>query len=182
MERGADALFTLADALVCESQAQSLPEGSWSPCFERRWPRISEALEDGRITDEHLRAIGVKARLEERAEGERIGMGIETSHLTRAHARTSADRTVMHLPTLPLVDTAIRLGWTVSTVVLLPEQASRWTPMLDQARVSSEQTAIGGAIAQRQRVRPLVGSRRVLLLADRWEGMPEFVRACHKLG
>jgi hypothetical protein len=35
-ERGADALFNLGDALLCESQAQSLPELSLSPFFERQ--------------------------------------------------------------------------------------------------------------------------------------------------
>jgi hypothetical protein len=182
MERGADALFNLADALLCESQARSLPELSLSPFFERRWPSLYEALEDGRINDEQLRAIWVKALLEERAESELICIGVDTSNLTRANARTSADRTIIHLPNLPLVDKAISIGWMFSTVVLLPEQASSWTPMLDQARVSSEQTAIGVAIAQLHRLRPLFGSRRVLILADRWYGTPEFLRACHELG
>ena len=36
-EQGADALFNLADALLCESQAQSLPEWSLSAFFERKW-------------------------------------------------------------------------------------------------------------------------------------------------
>jgi hypothetical protein len=141
LERGADALFNLADALLCESQAQSLPELSLSPFFERRWPSISEALEDGRINDEQLRAIWVKALLEERAESELICIGVDTSNLTRANARTSADRTIIHLPNLPLVDKAISIGWTFSTVVLLPEQASSWTPILDQARVSRPPSA-----------------------------------------
>ena len=48
-ERGADALFNLGDALLSESQAQSLPELSLSPFFERQWPSVYEALEDGRI-------------------------------------------------------------------------------------------------------------------------------------
>ncbi len=58
-ERGADALFNLGDALLCESQAQSLPELSLSPFFERQWPSVYEALEDGRINVEQLRAIWV---------------------------------------------------------------------------------------------------------------------------
>ena len=92
MERGADALFNLADALLCESQAQSLPELSLSPCFERQWPSVYEALEDGRINVEQLRAIWVKALLEERAESEPIWLGVDTSNVERATARTSADR------------------------------------------------------------------------------------------
>ena len=146
-------------------QAQSLPELSLSPCFERQWPSVSEALEDGRINVGQLRAIWVKALVEERAESEPIWLGVDTSNVERATARTSADRTIIHLPNLPLADKAISIGWTFSTVVLLPEQASSWTPMLDQARVSSEQTAIGVAIAQLQRLRPLLGNRRVIVIS-----------------
>jgi hypothetical protein len=181
-ERGADALFNLADALLSESQAQSLPELSVSPFFERQWPSVYEALEDGRINVEHLRALWVKALLWERAESEPIWIGVDTSNLSRADAVTSADRTIIHLPNLPLVDKAIGIGWTFSTVVLIPEQASSWTPILEQERVSSEQTAIEVAIAQLQALRPLFGSRRVIILADRWYGTPQFLRACHELG
>jgi hypothetical protein len=181
-ERGADALFNLADALLCESQAQSLPELSMSPFFERQWPSVYEALEDGRINVEHLRALWVKALLSERAESEPIWIGVDRSNLSRADAQTSPDRTIIHLSNLPLVDKAIGIGWTFSTVVLLPEQSSSWTPILDQARVSSEQTAIGVAIAQLQGLRPLFGNRRVIVLADRWYGTPQFLRACYELG
>lgn len=181
-ERGADALFNLADALLSESQAQSLPELSLSPFFERQWPSVYEALEDGRINVEQLRTLWVQVLLEERAETEPIWIGVDTSNLTRANAVTSADRTIIHLPNLPLVEKPISVGWTFSTVVVLPEQASSWTPILEQARVSSEQTAIGVAIAQLQALRPLFGTRRVIILADRWYGTPEFLRACHELG
>jgi hypothetical protein len=181
-ERGADALFNLADALLCESQAQSLPELSLSPFFERQWPSVYEALEDGRINVEQFRAIWVSLLLAERAENEPIWMAVDTSNVVRASAPTSADRTIIHLPNLPLVDKAISIGWTFSTVVVLPEQASSWTPILDQQRVSSEQTAIKVAIEQLQALKPLFGNRRVILLADRWYSTPEFLRACQELG
>jgi DDE superfamily endonuclease len=181
-DRGADALFNLADALLSESQAQSLPELSLSPFFERQWPSIYEALSDGRINVEQLRALWVNVLLAERAESDPIWIGVDTSNLSRDDAVTSADRTIIHLANLPLVDKAIGIGWTFSTVVLLPEQVSSWTPILDQQRVSSEQTAIGVAIAQLQALQPLFGTRRVIVLADRWYSTPEFLRACHELG
>ena len=181
-ERGADALFNLGDALLCESQAQSLPELSLSPFFERQWPSVYEALEDGRINVEQVRAIWVSVRLPDRAESEPIWIAVDSSNLARPGARTSADRTIIHLPNLPLVDKAISVGWTFSTVVLVPEQASSWTPILDQQRIRSEQTAIGVAIAQLHALKPLFGKRRVIILADRWYGTPEFLRACHELG
>jgi hypothetical protein len=182
LERGADALFNLGDALLCESQAQSLPELSLSPVFERQWPSVYEALEDGRINVEQVRAIWVSVLLADRAENEAIWIAVDGSNIARPGARTSADRTIIHLPNLPLVDKAISIGWTFSTVVLVPEQTSSWTPILDQQRISSEQTAIGVAIAQLQALKPLFGNRRVIILADRWYGTPEFLRACHELG
>ena len=182
LERGADALFNLGDALLSESQAQSLPELSLSPFFERQWPSVYEALEDGRINVEQVRAIWVSVLLADRAENEPIWIAVDSSNLARPSAPTSADRTIIHLPNLPLVDKAISIGWTFSTVVLVPEQTSRWTPILDQQRISSEQTAIGVAIAQLQALGPLFGNRPVIILADRWYGRPEFLRACHELG
>jgi hypothetical protein len=181
-ERGADALFNLADALLCESQAQSLPELSLSPFFERQWPSVYEALEDGRINVEQVRALWVKTLLAQTAEDEVIWMAVDSSNLARPDAPTSADRTLIHLSNLPLVDKPIGIGWTFSTVVLLPERTSSWTPILDQQRISSEQTAIGVAIAQLRSLKPLFGTRRVILLADRWYATPEFLRACQELG
>lgn len=181
-ERGADALFNLGDALLCESQAQSLPELSLSPFFERQWPSVYEALEDGRINIEQLRAIWVSILLAERADTAPIWIAVDGSNLARPSARTSADRTIIHLSNLPLVNKPISVGWTFSTVVLIPEQPSSWTPILDQQRITSEQTAVGVAIAQLQALKPLFGNRLVMILADRWYGTPEFLRACHELG
>ncbi len=182
LERGADALFNLGDALLSESQAQSLPELSLSPFFERQWPSVYEALEDGRINVEQVRALWVSVLLAERAEDDLIWIAVDGSNLARPTAPTSADRTIIHLSNLPLVDKAISVGWTFSTVVLVPEQASSWTPILDQERISSEQTAIEVAIGQLQALKPLFGNRRVIILADRWYGTPEFLRACSELG
>jgi hypothetical protein len=181
MERGADALFNLGDALLCESQAQSLPELSLSPFFERQWPSVYEALEDGRLNVEQLRAIWVKVLLSERAEHEPIWIAVDSSNLSRPNARTSEDRTIIHLSNLPLVDKPISVGWAFSSVVGLPDQASSWTPILSQQRIPSDQTAIAVAIAQLRALKPLFGTRLVIILADRWYSTPEFLRACHDL-
>src|SRR5438105_13075129 len=92
-ERGADALFNLGDALLCESQAQSLPELSLSPVFERQWPSVYEALEDGRINVEQVRAIWVSTLLAEKPETEHIWIAVDGSNLARPSAPPSANRT-----------------------------------------------------------------------------------------
>src|SRR5712692_3133693 len=69
-ERSRDALFDLCDALLSESQARSLPELSLSVFFQRRWPSVYEALEDGRINVKRLRESFVQALLEGKAADE----------------------------------------------------------------------------------------------------------------
>jgi hypothetical protein len=56
-QQAKDALFNLGDALASEDRAQSLPELSLSPYFERKWPSTYEALEDGIIDEEKLQRV-----------------------------------------------------------------------------------------------------------------------------
>src|SRR5204863_3247304 len=97
-ERGADALFTLCDARLCESQARSLPELSLSPCFDRKFPSIYQALEQGRIDEAKLRRVWVQALLSEVREDETIWISVDASSIARPDACTSADRGIIHVP------------------------------------------------------------------------------------
>jgi DDE superfamily endonuclease len=180
--RAGDALFNLADALLSESQAKSLAELSQSPSFQRKWPSADFALEDGKIDVEKLRAVWVQTLLAERGEDELIWIAVDSSVVERPDAQTSEDRGIIHLSNLPLVSKPIGVGWTVSSVVLLPDSPSSWTPTLDVERVATSQTPIQVAIAQLQALKPHLGKRRVILLADRGYCTPEFLRACRDLG
>ena len=123
-KRASDALFNLTDTLLSESQAQSLPELSLSAFFERKWPSVYEALEDGWIDVEQLRAVWVKALLSEKRKDEPVWIAVDASVIERADARTSQDRGIIHLSNLPLVDKPIGVGWMFSTVVLVPDKPS----------------------------------------------------------
>lgn len=181
-ERRADALFNLTDALMGESQARSLAELSLSPNFKQKWSSVYAALQDGRINSEQVRATLVQAVLAEKPGSEPVWIAVDGSNIPRPEAETSEDRTIIHLSNLPLVERPIGVGWMFSSVVLIPDQTSSWTPILDQQRITSEQTAIGVAIEQLKALKPHFGTRRVIILADRWYATPEFVRACQDLG
>jgi DDE superfamily endonuclease len=182
LTRGADSLFNLADALLCESQAKSLAELSLSPFFERKWSSMYEALEDGKIDVNRLRAVGARALLADKGEQEAICIAVDTSGVERKDAETSEDRGIIHVSNLPQADKPISVGWTFSSVVLLPEQPSSWAPIVDQARVPTSKTVIQVAIEQLKVLRPLLGERPVTVLADRAYATPEFLRACRDLG
>jgi len=180
-ERGADALFNLCDALLCEDQAHSLPELSQSPSFERAWPSLYQALSDGKINVVTLRQAWVQALLSEVPLGETVWISVDASSIARPEAETSQDRGIIHVSNLPRAAKPISVGWQFSTVMLLPQEPSSWVGILDQQRISTEQTAIGVAIAQLRAVVPLV-QRPIIIVADRWYATAEFLRTCQELG
>src|SRR5438128_12092317 len=108
-ERSADALFNVSDALVSESQARSLPELSLSVFFQRRWPSVYEALQDGRIDVEGLRAVFVQALLEDKPTDEPVWIGLDSSSMERLEAKSSRERGMIYVPNLPHATTTLSL-------------------------------------------------------------------------
>jgi len=168
-QRAKAALFDTVDALLAETQAQSFPQLSQSPFFQRKWPSLYEAFEDGLINTERLRKTFVKYVL--LAHGEkRVVVAIDATPIPRPFSQTSADRTTipMHnIPhTIPKKSTALTFGWKYSTVTVLPDSPSSWTSILDQQRIPSDKTDIQLAFDQLQQLVPLF-STRLLVLLDR---------------
>lgn len=91
-QRSRDALFNTVDALMTETQAKSFPEVSQSLWFERKWPSLYEAFEDGRIDAQYLREIFARY-LPQSDPGKWLWIGIDASKIARPEAVTSADRT-----------------------------------------------------------------------------------------
>lgn len=180
-ERGADALFNLCDALLSESQARSLVELSQSPCFERQWPSIYQALSNGKINEAALRKAWMEAlRANVRAD-QPIWISVDASSIPRPEAQTSSDRGIIYVSNLPRASKPISVGWQFSTVMLLPESASSWVGILDQRRIPTAQTAIAVACVQIQEVLALL-NRPVIILADRWYATAEFLQTCKQWG
>jgi DDE superfamily endonuclease len=179
-ERSRDALFNLCDALVSEPQARSLPELSLSAFFQRRWPSVYEALQDGHIDTDRLRTVFVQTLIESQPTAEPIWLGIDSSGMERLEAESSRDRGMIYVPNMPHATKPVSVGWQFSTLMLLPGQPSSWVGVLDQRRIRSEQSAIGVGIEQLRAVVPLI-KRPVIVLADRWYAGGRFVCACREL-
>lgn len=146
-QRAGDALFNSVDALLTEDRAHSFPELSLSPHFERRWPSLYEAFEDGRINEQRLKQVLVDF-LPACDERLLLWIGIDTSGIARPRSITSADRSAQYVHNLPECDKPVTYGWQFSTMVALPQTPSSWTYILDQQRVSTETTAAQVAFAQ----------------------------------
>ncbi|MBO0792496.1 MAG: transposase [Ktedonobacteraceae bacterium] len=152
-----------SDALLTEERACSFPELSQSPYFERRWPSLYEAFEDGRIDEERLRQVFV-AHLPPLREGQNRWIGIDVSVIARPRARTSADRSSVLVHNLPKGEKVTTFGWQFSTVVALPESPSSWTYALAAQRVSTEATAAQVAFEQLQQLAPVLPTTTTTVL------------------
>lgn len=181
LEREANALFNLCDALLSETTAGSVPELSLSPHFQRRWSSIYQALKRGRMNVASLREAWVKALMDEYAEQQTVWISVDSSSIPRPEADKSRDRGIIYVPNMPRATKPVSVGWQFSTVMLLPEEPSSWVGILDQQRIGTSQTAIGVAIQQLQILVPLL-KRPVVVLADRWYATGEFLQACQQLG
>ena len=182
--RAGDALFNTVDALVTETQAHSFPELSLSPLFERRWPSLYEAFEDGRIDHDYLREVFVTYSPLP-VPGKRVWWGIDASSIQRPESTTARDRSIVYVPNMPKTKKPISFGWQFSTVVVLPEQPSSWTYTLDQQRIATQQTSTQVAAEQLSQLLALVAYRPVVT-TDRWYSCQGFLRdteqlACDKL-
>lgn len=174
-----DALFELSDALATHSSARTFIDLSQAPCFQRRWPSLYEALEDGRIDQPALRHLYVRTRPHPKPEA-RLVLALDASSIPRPYARTAADRTLVHQATtglfLPPGTAPVTPGWTFSTVAVVPEPVSSWTHILDTRRIRSDQTAVQVAAAQLTDVLPLLSERPICLL-DGGYGNASWVQA-----
>ncbi len=179
--RAGDALMNLCDALLCETQAQSLIELSLSPFFERKWSSVYEALEDGRIDVARLRRATIHALLHAHWPSQTVYLSVDSSSLARPEAATSADRGMIYVPNLPHASKPVSVGWQFSTLMLVPQQPSSWVGIVDQQRIRTDQTAVEVACEQLRAVVPLL-TRPVIILADRWYATPEFLQCCRELG
>jgi len=171
--QASDALMNLADALLTETPAHSLPELALSPFFERRWPSLYEALQDAKIDRVALQKLFVKyAPLP--AAGERLVLGGDASSILRVASKTARDRTYVHASNLPEGTKPVRAGWQFSTLVVLPEQNSSWTYVLDTRRIHSEDTQASVMADQLTQVLPLLPVRP-LFMGDGYYGSAVFL-------
>lgn len=173
--RAGDALFNIMDALLSETAARSLAELSLSPFCERRWCSIYQALQQADIDRSQLRRL-FAAQAPLPAEGKRLVLGMDASSIARPCSRTAADRTYVHQSNLPKGCNPVTPGWQFSTLTLLPEVPSSWTYILDNSRVTSEQTQGQAAAEQLKQAVPLLPGRP-LALGDGYYGSITFLQS-----
>lgn len=184
--REQDALFELCDALLTEPTAHSLPELSFSPFYQRQFPALYKSLQRGRIDRDELRHLfgAFVPQASTLLNGSaRLMVGLDASNIARPLSPTARDRTCLHLPNLPETNTgtAITYGWQFSTLVLLPDQSSSATYILENTRIESAKTAAQTGAEQRLEWAALLPPDTVMG-ADRYYGSAKFVGLTQSVG
>ncbi|MFL6119860.1 transposase [Actinophytocola sp.] len=131
----ADALFELADAVLCaEGPVISLAELSLVPEHRRGHGAGYDAVNHGRIEVDRLRITLAGLPLPRAANG-RIALAVDVSHWLRPDAACSPQRLFCHTYARGKGQAQMIPGWPYSFVAALETGRTSWTALLDAVRL-----------------------------------------------
>ena len=172
LPRRGDALFSLADAVLCEDRrVGDLARLSLAPEFGRGHGALYDGLNAGRVEFARLRTAVAGLPLPEWPGG-RIRLAADVTAWLRPDAGTSRDRMFCHVRGRGRNAAQMIPGWPYSFVAALGPGASSWTLPLDAVRLGPGDDETGAAAAQ---LRAVVGR---LIGAGHWrDGDPPVIVA-----
>ncbi|WP_232839997.1 NF041680 family putative transposase [Nocardia aurea] len=132
----ADALFELADAVLCsDGPVRSLPELSLVGEHRRGHGSVYGALGRGRIEVDRLRRTLTAAPLPRAADG-RLVLAVDITSWLRPEAHTCPQRILCHTYGRAKDSHLMIPGWPYSVVCALESGRSSWTAPLDAVRLT----------------------------------------------
>jgi len=166
----ADALFELADAVLCaDGPVTSLVELTLVGEHRRGHGAMYDALNAGRVEPARLRHAVASLPLPRAADG-RIVLAVDVSPWLRPDAPTSPDRLFCHVHGRGKGNAQMIPGWPYSFVAALETGRSSWTALLDAVRLGPTDDATAVTATQ---LREVVNR---LITAGHWKpGDPNIV-------
>jgi hypothetical protein len=170
----ADALFELADAVLCaDGVVTSLAELSLIPEHRRGHGAGYDAINHGSIEIERLRTTLAGLPLP-RAAGGRIALAVDVSHWLRPDAACSPERLFCHTYARGKGQAQMIPGWPYSFVAALETGRTSWTAVLDAVRLRPADDATAVTAAQLREVVDRIiaaghwqqGDPSILIVAD----------------
>src|SRR6266851_3769561 len=176
----ADALFELADAVLCaDGPVKTLVGLSLAPEHQRGHGALYDAVNCGRVEIARLRRAVAGLPLPGWGDG-RIRLGVDVSPWLRPGAATSPDRLFCHVYGRGKGQAQMIPGWPFSVVAALEPGRTSWTAVLDAVRLGPDDDETEVTAAQ---VRDVVAR---LIEAGHWRegdprslGRPQRRRAAH---
>ncbi len=131
-----DALFNLLDALVAEGMVSSFARFSQSRQFERKWPSLYAAVEDGVVNRSWLRSY---LALQVPSQGMCV-FPLDGSPWPRPRSRVLADLQFVYQANSAVKGGTVTIGYPYSLLEWCVEPHSSWSLPVDVRRVPSTQT------------------------------------------
>jgi hypothetical protein len=152
LTRRPDALFELADAVLCaDGPVRSLAELSLTAEHRRGHGAGYDAVNAGRIDVGRLRVALAGLALPRGADG-RIMLAVDVSSWLRPDAATSGDRLFCHVYGRGKGAAQMIPGWPYSFVAALEAGRTSWTQVLDAARLGPADDATAVTAEQLRQV------------------------------
>jgi hypothetical protein len=152
LTRRADALFSLADAVLCAGgRVSDLARLSLVPEFGRGHGALHDGLNDGRLDVARLRAAAAGLPLPAWPDGG-IRLAVDVSGWLRPEAAASPERMFCHVYGRGQNAGQLIPGWPYSLVAALGPGASSWAVMLDAVRIGPWDDAADLTAAQLREV------------------------------
>jgi hypothetical protein len=132
-----DAMFDLLDALISEGNVSSFAMLSQSSRFQRKWPSLYAAVEDGELDRQWLRTY-----LARQVPQQGICVfPIDGSSWPRPRSRVLDDRQYVYQASSDVNGGTVTIGYPYSLLEWCAEPHSSWSLPIDVRRVPSSQTA-----------------------------------------
>src|SRR5215831_21409944 len=143
----ADALFELADAVLCaDGPVRTLAGLSLAPEHRRGHGALYDAVSHGRIAISRLRRSLAGLPLPRAADG-RLMLAVDVSNWLRPGAATSPGRLFCHVYGRAKGQAQMIPGWPYSVIAALEPGRTSWTAVLDAIRLGpgDDETAVTAA-------------------------------------
>lgn len=152
LTRRSDALFELADALLCaDGPVQSLVGLSLTAEHRRGHGALYDAINHGRVDLGRLRRAVTTSPVPLAADG-RIVLAVDVSPWLRREAHTSPERLYCHVSGQTRAQDQRIPGWPYSIVAALETGRTSWTAILDAVRLGPADDEMAVACAQLRQV------------------------------
>lgn len=162
LTRRGDALFELADAMLCgQGRVQMLAELSLEPEHQRGHGALYDALNCGSVQIARLRWALAAVPLP-RWDDDRIRLAVDVSNWLRPDAATSPGRSFCHCYGRGKSSAQMIPGWPYSFVAALEPGRTSWVRLLDAIRLTPDDDLAAVTAAQ---VREVIGR---IIAAGHW--------------
>jgi hypothetical protein len=150
--RRADALFDLADALLCAPAVPSVAHLSLEPAHRRGWGSAYAALARGRIDADRLRDLLVRIL----PDADPLVFAVDVTTWPRCDAECSPERGYYYHPSRHSAGQPIVAGWAFQWIAQVSFERDSWTVPIDAARLhpldDTDQQAAGQVRALLERL------------------------------